>query len=141
MSKLSGKLHKQPGYLLRRAYQKGVALFLEKTSTHNITPLQFAVLAALKELGPSTQRRISQHIDMEPSNVHPMLRRMKDHQFITIDPDPNDKRRSIISMTKEGQNMLEQVWPLELATSKTLLSNLSKDEQQTFLSLLNKIGE
>ncbi len=133
-------LQDQPAHLLRRAYQKGVAIFLEKTSDYNVTPLQFSVLTALEELGDSTQRRISQYIAMEPSNVHPMLKRMKSNQLIAINSDPHDKRRSVISMTKTGKRMLEQIRPLDRATSKSILAGLDDDEQKTFMSLLEKVS-
>lgn len=134
-------LHDRPGHLLRRAHQKNVAIFLETTADFKITPLQFAVLKALEELGPSTQRSISLHIAMEPSNTHPMLRRMKESGLIDIASDQNDKRRSVISMTEAGQNMLEQVRPYELQSGDVLLENLNDKQKQSFIELLSMILE
>ncbi len=133
-------LHLTPGHLLRRAHQRNVALFLESTAAFQITPLQFAVLKALDELGPSTQRSISTHIAMEPSNTHPMLRRMQESGLIEIAPDEQDKRRSVISMTEAGQDMLNKVLLFELESEKRLLENLDEAQKQSFLELLAMVA-
>ena len=134
-------LHQRAGHLLRRAHQRGVAVFLEKTSAFKITPLQFAVLKTLEEFGPSTQRSISVHIAMEPSNVHPMLRRMQKNGLIDISADLDDKRSSIISMTEAGKDMLERVRPFELESGEVLLEKLTEEQRENFLELLAIVGE
>ena len=44
-----------PGHLLRRCHQIGVAVFLDQCRDHDLTPLQFGVLAALERFGAMDQ--------------------------------------------------------------------------------------
>ncbi len=142
MEEENNLLHQRAGHLLRRAHQRNVATFLETTAAFKITPLQFAVLKALEELGPSTQRSISSYIAMEPSNIHPMLHRMTAGDLVTMVPDPEDKRRSIISMTDEGRGLLERIRPLEEESNELLLQVLNEEQKKQFLELLNiVVGE
>jgi len=132
-------LRKQPGHLLRRGYQKGLAIILEKLSQEKITPLQLTVLMALNESGPCTQRALSSMIAMEPSNVHPMLRRMQEDGLVRIEISKEDKRRSNLVMTSIGENLVQQLMPVQLEASEELLTDLTVEEQQEFVRLLEKV--
>lgn len=132
-------LRKHPGHLLRRGYQKGLAIILEKLSNEEITPLQLTVLMALDESGPCTQRALSNLIAMEPSNVHPMLRRMRDMELVVIEVSESDKRRSHIIMTPKGNDLLQHLMPLQVAAGKELLERLNEEEQEEFIRLLEKV--
>ncbi len=132
-------LRKQPGHLLRRGYQKGLAIISEKLSKEKITHLQLTVLMALNESGPCTQRALSDFIAMEPSNVHPMLRRMQDMELVVIEVSKADKRRSHIVMTAKGNDLLQEVMPLHLESGRELLEDLTEQEQQEFIRLLEKV--
>lgn len=141
MGDVKRTLAQRSGHLLRRAHQRNVAIFLETTAEFKITPLHFAVLKALEELGPSTQRSISSHIAMEPSNTHPMLHRMKENGLVTIVSDEFDKRRSVIAMTDKGRSVLEQVLPYEIESENLLLEKLTDVQKETFLDLLAIVAE
>ena len=132
-------LKKQPGHLLRRGYQKGLAIISEKLSQETLTPLQLTVLIALKEAGPSTQRALSNLIAMEPSNVHPMLRRMQAMELVVIKVSEADKRQSHVLMTEKGSDLLQKIMPLHLESGQELLEDLTEEEQQEFIRLLEKV--
>ena len=44
-------LEEQPGYFIRRLQQIAVAVFLEETQTHAITPVQYAALGGCRAWG------------------------------------------------------------------------------------------
>ena len=46
-----------PGHLLRRCHQIAVAVFLDECRDHDLTPPQFATLAALAAMAHSTRPR------------------------------------------------------------------------------------
>lgn len=133
-------LQQQPGYLLRRAYQNYVAHFMRTTSLFQVSPQQFAALSALHELGPSTQRRVAQHIAMQPGNLHSMLKRMVKHSLISMHADPLDNRRSVITLTPEGQHVITGIGVPNLQANNALLNPLSAQEQTIFMQLLSKVA-
>jgi hypothetical protein len=48
---LFGGLWDRPGYLLRRAYQRKLAVFEEECAQYPITPVQYAMLTMLNDVG------------------------------------------------------------------------------------------
>ena len=139
MGNESQLLRKQPGHLLRRCYQKGLAIILDKLSNEEVTYLHLTVLMALNESGPCTQRSLSEIIAMEPSNVHPMLRRMRDNGLVDIEVSEEDKRRSHIVMTPKGKTTLQKLLPCQYNASQELLVNLDETEKVEFVRLLEKV--
>jgi len=52
----------------------------------------------------------------------------------------DDRRRSILSLSDEGQAIYDAVVPIALAYETALLSNLSADEREQLDRLLHKLG-
>ena len=64
------------GFLLRRAHQRHVALFLEITGHHGLTPTQFTALFKAVELGRVTQNLLGRLTAMDPATVQGVVRRL-----------------------------------------------------------------
>ena len=67
-------LEEHVGFLLRRAHQRHVALFLEAVETHALTPTQFAALYKAVEVGRVTQNRLGRLTAMDPATIQGVVR-------------------------------------------------------------------
>lgn len=139
-SKKIGRLHDDPGHLLRRAQQNASKTFRTVLSSYRITPIQYAVLKGLSELGPSIQRHLSEHVGVDPGNMHDMLKRMDNKSIIRIAMDSQGDRREKISLTAKGKKILENVNPMMEIANENLIAMLNAEEQQYFRSILAKIA-
>lgn len=128
----------QIGFLLRKAQQRHLSIF----STHigeDLTAQQFAALAKLNEVGPSSQNSLGRQTAMDVATIKGVVSRLKDRGLIDKAPDPDDKRLHLIDLTAEGRRTIERVLPLAQEISRMTLAPLDRAEQQTLIRLLKKI--
>lgn len=54
---------------------------------------------------------------------------------------PDDRRRSVLALSKLGREVYEKVVPLALSYESALLDGLSQEEQESLDKILNKLNE
>jgi DNA-binding MarR family transcriptional regulator len=59
-------------------------------------------LAVTYRHGPARLSTLAEHLDLEPSRASKEMRRLLDAGLVTQVPDPDDRRASMLSVTKEG---------------------------------------
>lgn len=64
--------------------------------------------------------QISNQIDFTHITVKNILRELKKEELVTIEPNPNDKRSKLVSLTKKGKALQRKLEPLWLSFSNTL---------------------
>lgn len=139
--KESLRVESHVGHLLRRAYQRATANLHAKIAETGLTARQLATLARLAELGPLSQNRLGRLIDMEPANIHSLVRRLARRGLVSIDHDETDRRRLIISLTGAGESLFREAQaPSERANEETL-SPLNAAERRDLFRLLQRIAD
>jgi DNA-binding MarR family transcriptional regulator len=76
---------------------------------------------------------------MDKATMQGVVRRLKDRGFVDSRPDPGDARRTLLSLTLEGERLLARLLMNGPAVSREILKPLSGPEQRQFLELLLKI--
>ena len=135
-----GPMHGEVGHLLRRANQFAMSNARKVLGPYRVTPTQYAVLRGLNELGPSIQRRLALHVGLEPSNVHGMLKRMQTMKLVSISVDSESHRTDLVSLTKSGKNLVNELNPLFVQHDKDLIALLSGEERKYFMTALKKFA-
>lgn len=130
-------LSDQVGYLLRLANQRHLEIFHRYMP--ELTPTQFALLVALRELGDTSQNELGRHIGIDAATTNGVVERLLKKQFIQSSDDPNDKRRVRLSLTNEGRRTIEQSIPLAQTITSDTLDGLTQRESLRLLQLLKKI--
>ncbi|OWU84793.1 MarR family transcriptional regulator [Oceanicola sp. 22II-s10i] len=138
MTQPAYSLDAQVGYLMRRANQRHLAIFAAHIPA--LTPTQFAALARLCEIGPLSQNALGRAVAMDAATIKGVADRLRAKGLVTAAPDPDDRRRMILSATATGQTLFERLVDEGLAVSDETLSPLSQDEQRQFLDLLARLG-
>lgn len=133
-------LHEDIAHLLRRANQYSQVLSRKVLGPYNITPIQYAVLRGLDELGPTIQRRLALHVGLEPSNLHEMLKRLSNRKLISISFNTVSNRRDFLNLTKKGSKLLDELIPLFVKHNNDLMNLLSEEEKKPFVSGMKKIA-
>lgn len=129
------------GHMFRRAYQRATANLHEHIAEFELTALQFATLARLAEQGPLSQNRLGRLVDMEPANIHGLVRRLLKRGLVIAQADDTDRRQLLISLSKEGRDLFERaLGPSEVANRKTT-ERLSADEHNELYRLLEKVAD
>ena len=133
-------VEEQAGFLLRRAYQRA-AENLARAIGEGVTAPQFAVLARLFEMGPLSQNRLGRLVDMEPATIHGVIRRLRKAGLIETQADPEDRRRTLVSLTPKGHSRMDELVPLSRSADAKTVAPLSAEERRSLLDLLRRIAE
>ena len=131
-------LDNQIGFLLRKANQRHVNVFTAHMA-ENLTPQQFAVMAKLHEVGPSSQNSLGRQTAMDNSTINGVVARLIDRGLLDKVSSPDDRRMHLIDLTSEGQRTVARVLPMAAEISRMTLAPLSRSEQTTLLRLLKQI--
>lgn len=130
------QLYRRPGFLLRRAHQISVALFLEETAGLNLTTTQFGTMVVLRARGSLDQVGIATLVGIDRSTTALVVSKLEEAGYIRRRDDKFDKRRKIITLSEAGHVMLDRVEaPAQKARERALNAFAPKDAAK-FLSML-----
>ena len=132
-------LDDQVGYLLRLASQRHATIF-QSLSVEALTPTQFSTLIRLSEQGKCSQNRLGRLAAMDVATIKGVADRLRQKGLIEAEPDPNDKRRTMIHLSQSGTALLERMRTVGHAITAETLNPLSAAEQRTLTRLLRKLA-
>ncbi|MDB5776528.1 MAG: MarR family transcriptional regulator [Herbaspirillum sp.] len=117
-------LEERPGFLIRRLHQIHVALFMEECAPEGITPVQYSILTAIEQLGPSEQIALSRAVGLDRANIADVLARLTERRLIQRRVSRIDKRKKVAELTEIGR-----------ATLARLETNVARAHQRTIAAL------
>jgi len=134
-----GDLHLKPGFLIRRAQQIAVSIFLDECRDFDITPMNYAVMKVLKATPDLDQITLAHRAAIDRSTIGGLAERLEEKGWIRRMPGTEDRRQKLLSLTEEGERVLASVEPAVERTQRRILGPLSPEECATFMALLERI--
>jgi DNA-binding MarR family transcriptional regulator len=131
-------LYRRPGFLIRRAQQIAVALFLEETGELGITNTQYGILFAIKHKPGIDQISVAKLLGLDRSTTGMVLGKLEDAGLVARSRGTPDKRKRSLALTKAGEKMLHTLAGPAARAQSRLLSGFSASERETFIALLEK---
>lgn len=131
------RLDDQVGHLLRRATQRHLSIYGQAIG--ELTPMQFATLAKLTEAGALSQNALGRLTAMDGATIKGVVDRLKKHGLVQTENDKTDRRRTIVSLTDQGRDLLANLIGTAQNVSVDTLKPLTDSEQAMFLHLLRKL--
>jgi DNA-binding MarR family transcriptional regulator len=133
------RIEEQVGYLLRRAHQRASSIFQTTIGDPNITPTQYSSMVKLNEYTELSQNLLGRLVGMDKATMQGVVRRLKERRLVDSRPDPGDARRTLLSLTTDGQRLVNKLLINGPAVSRETLRPLSTQEQRQLIDLLSKI--
>ncbi|MEU3729744.1 MarR family transcriptional regulator [Streptomyces sp. NPDC033538] len=133
------ELHNYVGHLIRRAEQVHTALWYRHVS-REITSQQFAVLNALSRDPGIDQRTLARFTSLDRSTVNHIVRRLTEQHYVSQVRDEEDRRRTLLSLTDEGAELLDSLIGPAEDINEQLLEALPGDERKLAVGILRKIA-
>ncbi len=124
---------------LERTSLKLTNLTINYLSKHNLTFNQFKVIEVLYHRGDLNIGSITKLTMSTPGNITVVIKNLIRDEWITSIKDPNDNRASILTITKKGIEIIEQVFPNHAINLAKALETLSDMELDTLYDLLDKV--
>ena len=131
----------QVGYLLRRAYQRHLAIFQANAGDPPLTAVQFSTLCALKDNGPQSQGELVKATSVDQGTIRGIIDRLKARGLITFSKDREDARKVIVSITADGQHVLERMVPHAREVTELTMKRLNAAERMALLHTLRLLVE
>lgn len=141
MSLEPDEIMKAPGFLLRRCNQVAMALFLEETAGHDLTPAQFGALALIAGEPGMDQTRLAERTALDRSSVTKCVERLEARGVIRREVDRTDKRARRLHATPNGLALLEAARAGARRTRERLLAPLGAVRAQQFLAMLEEVAD
>jgi DNA-binding MarR family transcriptional regulator len=133
-------LEEQVGFHLRRAQQRATEIFGEVMAEFGVTPTQFAALAKLDDLGPTSQNQLGRLTAMDPATIFSVVGRLGRRGWVEQAADAADARRVIVSLTPEGAAAVAGMKRIAAQVSARTLQPLTRVEAGVFVELLKRLG-
>ena len=134
-------LEDQVGHLLRRAHQRHTAIFQATIGDEQLTPLQFAAMMKLADVGETSQNQLGRLTAMDAATMQGVIKRLIARGFIARRPDPDDRRRLLLTLTGAGESLVAEATVRGHKISDETLEPLSPSERQVFLKLLRRLSD
>ena len=128
-----------PGYLIRRAQQLAVAIFMEETAGFDVTPVQFAILNALMDDPREDQITLSSRVAFDQATFGSVIARLEAKGWVQRQADPLDKRRKLLWLTDEGEKTALQMKRAVSKAQQRILGPLEAAERTQLHALLSKL--
>lgn len=128
-----------PGHHIRRLHQIAVAIFLQETEAHGITPVQFGALQAVANSPDIDQRTLAGRIGLDTSTVAGVVDRLEARGLLVRQASPEDKRVRLLAVTAEGAALLHAVEPAMRNAQARILAPLPRAERATFMRMLRTL--
>jgi DNA-binding MarR family transcriptional regulator len=133
------RLSDDAGYLLSRSGGAAVRAFNAALEQHGLRTRQYAVLAYIGEHGDSSQRRIAEALDLDPSTVVALVDDLEHAGYAERKQDPTDRRTRLVGVTVDGGRVLELTSDSVTELNAKLLAPLTPVERETLLDLLRRV--
>ncbi|MBL6080576.1 MarR family transcriptional regulator [Belnapia sp. T18] len=133
-------LEEQVGHLLRRAYQRHLALFQGIMGEDGPTSMQFAALHVLWRRGPLSQNLLGRSLAMDPPTVKGVVARLMARGLVVRERDPADARMLLVALTPAALAALPGWLEKAKAVSAATLAPLPRDEQTRLGAILRRMG-
>lgn len=104
-----------------------------------ITAEQWAIIRHLWDEDGLSQREIAEKTSKDKPNITRMVDALEQKRLLFRQPDPRDRRKYCIYLTKEGKQLQERLWPLALDLRERVTQNLTPAEIDLLKDTLNKI--
>lgn len=128
-----------PGHYIRRLQQIAVAIFLQETEAHGVTPVQYAGLQAVRRSPGIDQRTLARSIGLDTSTVAGVIDRLESRGLMVRSSSPDDRRVRLLSLTDDGLALLDEIQPAMMRAQQRILEPLSKKDQQEFMRMIRSV--
>lgn len=108
---------------------------------HNLTISQFGVLEALYHLGSLQPGQLARKVLKSSGNMTLVIDNLVKRDLVSRQRRADDRRCIDISLTEEGLNLIETIFPAHVTGVVNTINALSPDEQQQLAFLCRKLGK
>lgn len=139
MDSVPAQVKAMPTFLLNQAALSAQRLVAEGMSALGAHRTHFSLLASLEEFGPASQATLTRRTGIDRSDMVALVNRLAEDGFVQREPDPEDRRRNVVTITRAGRQQLRRLDRALGAIGDELLAPLTPRQREELLQMLIKI--
>lgn len=105
-----------------------------------ITGPQYYMLYMIQHHGRIKLTQLAEKLEVKPSAITVMIDRLVLANLVTRHHDDKDRRVVLVQLTTTGEEALEKVKRIRNEVTRDYMSDLSKDELDTFINTFEKLA-
>jgi DNA-binding MarR family transcriptional regulator len=133
------RLRGKPSWLISKTSARAHRLIAEAMTAVGARAYHFAILAALDEFGPQSQVQIGQRCGIDQSDMHAMLAELAEQGHVRRAPDPDDRRRNLITLTAAGRRRMAELDAALSSVQDDVFGVLSDQERAQLIDMLTRV--
>lgn len=126
--------------ILLRASGSVTNMLKKDMLTYGMNPTEFAVLEVLFSLGKQPIQIIGKKVLLASSSTTYVIDQLEKKGLIERVQSEDDRRVTLVSLTDEGQEMMESIFPQHSQVIKKLFEELSDEELYELGESLKTVG-
>ena len=139
MEETPRRLSGTPSWLLSQLAVHAHRLSSEGFAAAGARGYHYRILAALGEFGVASQAELGRRCNMDRSDVVAAINELAGRDFVQRTPDPDDRRRNLVTLTKAGVRQLRQLDRVLDKVQDDLLAPLPAEDRQALARLLARL--
>jgi DNA-binding MarR family transcriptional regulator len=101
--------------------------------------LHMGALAVVESAGPMSQQALGEHLRKDRTSVVAIVDELEGEGLVERRRNPDDRRAYALEITEKGRDWLSRARPVLDESDEELLSDLSPEERQALLELLQRV--
>lgn len=126
--------------VLSRAYRAVNEKVNKVIQKNGLNPTEFAVLELLYHKGDQPLQQIGGKILLASGSITYVVDKLEEKGYLNRVACPKDRRVTYASISAEGKDLIEGMFPEHSALIHELMSSLSDEEKSQAIDLLKKLG-
>lgn len=127
-------------FLLGRLGYAVKAQVFDEFEQLGFSPYHYSVLALLDEGTRETQSTIADALNVDRTTLVGLLDTLEEQGFVERRPDPNDRRRNVVSLTAAGKRQLGVFRTCAQRVEDEVLAPLNAKDRETLHRLLFELA-
>jgi DNA-binding MarR family transcriptional regulator len=116
-----------------------LARILRRQASTGLSPSQLSALATVEMHGPMTLGALAEHENVAPPSVTKVVTILESQGLVSRQPDPHDRRVAKVSLTPEGDRLLEESRQRKNQWLAERIGRLDADERARLAAALDVI--
>ncbi|MFK0290487.1 MarR family winged helix-turn-helix transcriptional regulator [Streptomyces sp. NPDC090442] len=139
MPRTPDRLRRRASRLLSQLTVRSDRLINDGLARVDARKWHYAVLASLQDFGPGSQATLSGRTGIYRSDLVGVLNELSERELVERAPDPDDRRRNVITISVEGRRRLRRLDKELDDLHDELLAPLAPAERDHLVQLLTRL--
>lgn len=107
---------------------------------YGLNTTEFAVLELLHHKGPQPIQKIGEKVLIASSSITYVVDKLEKKALLARTPSPDDRRITHASLTPEGREWMEGIFPKHRQSVQQIFGGLDVQEKEILIAQLKKLG-